>query len=79
MASLKSFSHTENTQKMAIFTSKGISKEIHQNPMFFTIFEVVGCPDHILERIDIVFLGQFGSSEHAFNISLIIGSLVIVT
>ena len=43
------------------------------------IFEVVGCPDRILERIDIVFLGQFDSSEHAFNISLMIGSLVVVT
>ena len=42
------------------------------------IFEVVGCPDHILERIDIVFLGQFDSSEHAFNISLMIGCLVVV-
>ena len=42
------------------------------------IFVVVGCPDHILERIDIVFLGQFDSSEHASNISLMIGCLVVV-
>ena len=42
------------------------------------IFVVVGCPDHILERIDIVSLGQFDSSEHASNISLMIGCLVEV-
>ena len=54
MDSPKKFSHTENTQKVATFGFKGISKEIHQNPMFFTIFEVVGCPDHILISFSLV-------------------------
>jgi len=41
------------------------------------IFVVVGCPDHILERIDIDFLGQFDNPEHVFNIVLMIGPLLM--
>ena len=34
-------------------------------------------PIKVLECVDIVFLGQFDVLEHVFNISLVIGSLLV--
>ena len=55
---------------MGVFFTPPPQKRVVQ-PKFLDV------PIKVLECVDIVFLGQFDVPEHVFNISLVIGSLLV--